>query len=73
LFCPAAPPPAPSSPCPHRGASSRRLAVELAAVEPVNGQAIAYLNRLSDHLFVMARRLNDGGKKDMLWQPGANR
>tara|TARA_B100001964_G_scaffold176078_1_gene193932 strand:+ start:534 stop:1115 length:582 start_codon:yes stop_codon:yes gene_type:complete len=52
---------------------AERLAVELAAVEPVNGQAIAYLNRLSDHLFVMARRLNDGGKKDMLWQPGANR
>lgn len=52
---------------------AERLAVGLAAVEPVNGQAIAYLNRLSDHLFVMARRLNDGGKKDMLWQPGANR
>ncbi|MDP6486153.1 MAG: cob(I)yrinic acid a,c-diamide adenosyltransferase [Alphaproteobacteria bacterium] len=52
---------------------AERLAVELAAVESVNGQAIAYLNRLSDHLFVMARRLNDGGKKDMLWQPGANR
>ncbi len=52
---------------------AERRATELAAAEPVNDQVIAYLNRLSDHLFVMARYLNDGGKKDVLWNPGANR
>lgn len=52
---------------------AERLATELAAAEPVNHQAIAYLNRLSDHLFVMARHLNGGGKDDVLWRPGANR
>ena len=46
---------------------------ELATVEPVNPQAIAYVNRLSDHLFVLARHLNDKGAKDVLWVPGANR
>ncbi len=41
--------------------------------EPINPQAIAYLNRLSDHLFVMSRAVNarDGG--DVLWVPGASR
>lgn len=38
----------------------------------VNGQVTIYLNRLSDHLFVLARRLNDNGKKDVLWAPGAS-
>ena len=40
---------------------------------PVNADALAYLNRLSDHLFVAARRLaaDEGG--DVLWQPGATR
>ncbi len=52
---------------------AERLATELAAADPVNNQAIAYLNRLSDHLFVMARHLNGGGKDDVLWRPGANR
>jgi cob(I)alamin adenosyltransferase len=52
---------------------AERLTTELAAAEPVNHQAVAYLNRLSDHLFVMARRLNGGGKDDVLWRPGANR
>jgi cob(I)alamin adenosyltransferase len=28
---------------------------------------------LSDHLFVLGRRLNDNGAKDVLWQPGATR
>ena len=32
-----------------------------------------YLNRLSDLLFVLARVANDGGKGDVLWQPGKNR
>jgi cob(I)alamin adenosyltransferase len=45
----------------------------LAARERVNPVAIQYINRLSDHLFVLARLLNDGGKKDVLWRPGAHR
>ena len=36
-------------------------------------EAIAYANRLSDHLFVLARWLNAKGAGDVLWMPGANR
>lgn len=54
-----------------RRAESR--ATELAASEPVNPAALRYVNRLSDHLFVLSRHLNDDGKKDVLWVPGANR
>ena len=50
-----------------------RLMTELAASEDVNPLAIKYVNRLSDHLFVLARIDNRGGKKDVLWEPGANR
>ena len=39
----------------------------------VRPEAIRYLNRLSDHLFVMARTANDGGMGDVLWIPGGNR
>ncbi len=42
----------------------------LAAAEPVNSQAGIYLNRLSDLLFVLARRANNDGATDILWQPG---
>ncbi|MSP82051.1 MAG: cob(I)yrinic acid a,c-diamide adenosyltransferase [Alphaproteobacteria bacterium] len=52
---------------------AERLMTELAAREPVNQQAIAYANRLSDHLFVLARHVNDDGAKDVLWVPGKNR
>jgi cob(I)alamin adenosyltransferase len=52
---------------------AERLTTELAAREPVNPIAIQYLNRLSDHLFVLARYLNDKGAADVLWVPGANR
>ena len=52
---------------------AERLTAELADGEPVNRSAIHYLNRLSDHLFVLARYLNDGGAADVLWAPGANR
>jgi cob(I)alamin adenosyltransferase len=52
---------------------AERLTTELAAREPVNPIAIQYLNRLSDHLFVLARYLNDQGAADVLWVPGANR
>lgn len=41
--------------------------------EAVNPQALAYLNRLSDHLFVMARLVNKTAGGDILWVPGANR
>jgi cob(I)alamin adenosyltransferase len=52
---------------------AERLITELAETEQVNPQAIAYMNRLSDHLFVMGRFLNDKGAADVLWVPGANR
>jgi len=52
---------------------AERLITELAAGEPVNAEAVKYINRLSDHLFVVARRLNDGGRADVLWVPGATR
>jgi cob(I)alamin adenosyltransferase len=52
---------------------AERLVVELAEAEAVNPVAIRYLNRLSDHLFVLSRRLNDNGARDVLWVPGANR
>jgi cob(I)alamin adenosyltransferase len=52
---------------------AERLTTELATDEPVSAIAIQNLNRLSDHLFVLARHLNDRGKADVLWVPGANR
>lgn len=45
----------------------------LAKKAPVNRDALHYLNRLSDHLFVAARWANDKGAEDVLWQPGATR
>ncbi len=52
---------------------AERLACALAAAEKVNPEAVKYLNRLSDHLFVLGRRLNDNGAGDVLWKPGATR
>jgi cob(I)alamin adenosyltransferase len=52
---------------------AERLVSELAAAEAVNPEALKYLNRLSDHLFVLSRHVNDDGAGDVLWQPGANR
>ena len=52
---------------------AERLVVALAATETVNPAALRYLNRLSDHLFVLSRRLNDNGAGDVTWQPGATR
>lgn len=49
---------------------AEREMVALAAKEDVNPQALRYINRLSDHLFVMARQANDGGAGDVLWIPG---
>jgi cob(I)alamin adenosyltransferase len=52
---------------------AERAAVALNEREPLNPQLLAYLNRLSDHLFVAARFVaaREGG--DVLWQPGATR
>lgn len=52
---------------------AERLTVALAAQEPVNPEAVKYLNRLSDHLFVLSRHVNDRGAGDVLWQPGGTR
>ncbi|MFA7440106.1 MAG: cob(I)yrinic acid a,c-diamide adenosyltransferase [Sphingomonadaceae bacterium] len=55
---------------------AERDAVATAAETPINPVAIQYLNRLSDHLFVMARHANRpeaGGEGDILWVPAANR
>ena len=50
---------------------AERLVVRLAREDVVNPAVIRLLNRLSDHLFVLGRRLNPGG--DVQWTPGANR
>ncbi|WP_114393300.1 cob(I)yrinic acid a,c-diamide adenosyltransferase [Oleisolibacter albus] len=50
---------------------AERLATDLASHEPVGAPALQYLNRLSDHLFVLARWVNRGA--DVLWVPGQNR
>ena len=52
---------------------AERAIVALAANEPVNPAAIAYINRLSDYLFVEARALNSAESGDVQWVPGANR
>ena len=52
---------------------AERAATALAEAEPVNRQALAYLNRLSDYLFVLARAINAAGAGDVLWVPGKNR
>jgi cob(I)alamin adenosyltransferase len=52
---------------------AERRAVRLAAEETVNPAVIRYLNRLSDHLFVLSRRLNRNGAGDLLWVPGGTR
>jgi cob(I)alamin adenosyltransferase len=52
---------------------AERLVAELQTAERVNPQALKYLNRLSDHLFVLSRHANDGGRRDVLWRPGAHR
>jgi cob(I)alamin adenosyltransferase len=52
---------------------AERAIVALAAEEPLNPALLQYANRLSDHLFVMARLANDQGMGDVLWVPGKNR
>ena len=52
---------------------AERRVVALAHDEVVNPAVIRVLNRMSDHLFVLARRLNADAAGDVLWVPGANR
>ena len=52
---------------------AERLAVTLSAGEEVNAEAVKYLNRLSDWLFVASRVANQNGAGDVLWVPGATR
>ncbi len=52
---------------------AERCMTHLATEQTINPEAIKYVNRLSDHLFVLARRLNDNGAADVLWVPGGSR
>jgi len=52
---------------------TERQITALAAAEAINPEALKYINRLSDLLFVMARHANHKGRADVLWIPGANR
>lgn len=52
---------------------AERRVTELADAEAINDAALRYLNRLSDHLFVLSRWLNAKGASDVLWVPGAHR
>jgi cob(I)alamin adenosyltransferase len=51
---------------------AERAVVKLAAEEAVTPALVRYLNRLSDHLFVLARVLNGNGTGDIKWVPGNN-
>ena len=50
---------------------AEREIASLATEEPINKFAMHFINRLSDHLFVLARVANDNGNADILWVPGA--
>lgn len=52
---------------------AERLMTDLARHEPVTPAALKYVNRLSDHLFVLSRVVNGHGAGDVLWVPGGNR
>ena len=53
--------------------AARRAERTVVALDEVNPTVQRYLNRLSDHLFVLARVLNENAATDVLWVPGANR
>lgn len=53
--------------------SAERAVALLSQDEPTNPAALAYVNRLSDYLFVLGRVLNDKGSADIKWVPGENR
>ncbi len=52
---------------------AERAMTALGDAEPVNPAALAYVNRLSDYLFVLTRAINAAGAGDVLWVPGQNR
>ena len=57
-------------------AAARRAERAMVAVigqRAINPEALTYINRLSDHLFVMARAVNAEGRGDVLWVPGGSR
>ena len=61
----------------HARAVCRRAERAMVALKAIEGEevgeaALAYVNRLSDYLFVAARAANDFGRSDVLWTPGAN-
>ena len=52
---------------------AERGAVAAGETVALNPEAVRYLNRLSDWMFVAARRMNNSGLNDVLWVPGASR
>src|SRR3954447_1735184 len=54
---------------------AERIMVELndAPDESVTPEALKYVNRLSDFLFVASRHMNSDGATDVLWVPGQHR
>ncbi len=52
---------------------AERISCALAEKETINPEAVMYLNRLSDFLFVLSRAANGNGAQDVLWEPGVNR
>jgi cob(I)alamin adenosyltransferase len=52
---------------------AERALVEAATDAAINPLALSYINRLSDHLFVLCRHLNASAAGDILWRPGATR
>ena len=56
-----------------RRAERAMVALTLKPGETVSAEALKYINRVSDFLFVAARAVNDNGKTDVLWVPGKNR
>ena len=52
---------------------AERMAVAASTRVGLNPQALTYINRLSDHLFVLARLVAKSGDGDIMWQPGATR
>jgi len=52
---------------------AERVMVALHSREPLNPEALRYVNRLSDYFFVAARHANNRGAGDVLWVPGKNR
>ena len=52
---------------------AERTAITASREVALNPLALAYLNRLSDWMFVASRYANDHGANDILWVPGASR